>query len=376
MIICFNCEKRTQAILDRLVESGQYEDYTEAIVAALDAFSVLQSEVDDRGVLILSEREPDQGASSPRSALAKSALRSSANASLGSSPKPTAWSVPALFRLEDMGKMPSTVPELPDDVWARNERVPLDRWVFGQFNKLLPAKANCRALAHLLADSPRGIPIDTAPEFIASAALDLGDYLRHLDEVTGATRDDTLATAFPVSGQGPKTEKSRLRYASQFVASVNKHGQMSGLLIDFKLINQTTERKPRILLTEPGWQFAELKNPVLDTEPGGNGSKFSPAEREFLMDHVATSVPAEDFAYRTILTMIGDGTNTPDDIDRALRKFVDNIDGRSLSDSFLSSQRSGAISRMSDLEMIKRIRDGVRVSYEVTDTGRTYLQTV
>jgi hypothetical protein len=46
---------------------------------------------------------------------------------------------------------------------------------------------------------------------------------------------------------------------------------------------------------------------------------------------------------------------------------------KTLSESFLASQRSGAISRMEDLRLVLRVRDGVRVFYDVTDIGERYM---
>src|ERR1043165_1562078 len=119
-----------------------------------------------------------------------------------------------------------------------------------------------------------------------------------------------LASAFPTSGDN--SGKARSRYAKHFVAGVNKQGQVSGALIDFKLINYKPGKKPRLLLTEVGWEFALLPNPVLDEGCGPEGVKFSPAEVKLLLNHITINVRAEDFAYRTILRAIADGANTPE----------------------------------------------------------------
>jgi hypothetical protein len=165
-----------------------------------------------------------------------------------------------------------------------------------------------------------------------------------------------------------------IQYASQFVASVNKEGQVSGLLFDLKLINYSGGKKPRLLLTEVGWKFAVLQNPILDNVQETPSQKFSNEEITFFLNHIALSIPAEDFAYCTILSLISESSDTPDIIDAALQKYVPQDTNRNLSKSFLSSQRSGAISRMADLGLVTRVRDGVRVSYTVTDAGKKYMQ--
>lgn len=199
----------------------------------------------------------------------------------------------------------------------------------------------------------------------------MGSFLAHRDKQNGTKRDDALSTAFPSPDR--EVEKSRLRYANQFVATVSKQGRVSGLLMDLKLINHTGGKNPRLKLTEAGWGFAELRNPVLDGDTK-TAQKFTAEERSFFLNHISSSVPAEDFAYRAILTAVDGGAQTPEKLDTALQRYVSQDAGRSLTKSFLASQRSGAASRMADLGLITRERDGVKVSYVVTDLGGQYVE--
>ena len=57
-----------------------------------------------------------------------------------------------------------------------------------------------------------------------------------------------------------------------------------------------------------------------------------------------------------------------------MKKYLSEDRASDLSQSFLASQRSGAVSRMSDLGLIERRREGVRVFYAVTDDGRAFLR--
>ena len=163
-----------------------------------------------------------------------------------------------------------------------------------------------------------------------------------------------------------------MRYANHFVASVTKKGKVSGLLMDLKLINSTGGNKPRLKLTETGLSFAMLQNPILDGQSFETARKFTSAERTFLLNHISNSVPAEDFAYRVALAAIDAGAGTPDKLDDALQRYVSKDTGRASTESFLNTQRSGAVSRMVDLGLIARKRSGVRVSYVVTDAGKQY----
>lgn len=377
MVICFNCCERTKKALDSLMASRQHKDYQEAISFAIQNQSILQKEVSEKGYLVVgkgatrgsqvagSKPWPRQSASSG----SQGDLTSEEGTVLEvhSHPSPV---IPSLFVVDGLAEARFEPAPLPIDRWVMRQEVPLERWVLGQYNKLLPAKANCRALAHLLDRQQKGVPIDDTALEIAKEAVALGQYLRQLDTQTGADRDEAFATAFPKEGK--RAEKSLLRYANQFVASVNTQGQVSGLLIDLKLINHKNGKGKRLFLTDAGWQFSLIPNPILD-QPGEKAqTKFSTDERHFLTDHISSNVPAEDFAFRAILTAISAGANTPDTIDVALERYVSEEGKENLSKSFLSSQRSGAISRMADLGLVKRNREGVRVSYEMTDIGRGY----
>jgi hypothetical protein len=262
--------------------------------------------------------------------------------------------------------------DLPDDLWVVGTAVPLNRWLFAMYNKLLPAKANCRALYNLARKSGNGVELGDATERISEAALHFGDFLLDWDSKLGLSRDMSLATAFPTSSKD--AEKSTSRYGNQFVANLNKYGKLSGLLFALKLINYRQSKKSTYIhLTEPGWRFARIENPVLDHETIDGTRRFSENEIDFLLDHIASKVPAEHSAYVAILSRVLDGTNTPDSIDAELQATLSEKDKDRVSMSFLVSQRSGAVSRMSDLDLIRRIRKGVTVTYEATARGADFL---
>lgn len=383
MIICFNCSSETKRLLDKLMETGQYGSYEEVISVAISNQAILQGQVLEKGALVI-DRNNTLKLQPPSFSQTDGHDMEEKRPSTGKSKKATTGSnrnsvvnqtlkIPSLFLLDGLGDS-ITTSHLPADVWVKGQEVPLDRWLFGQYNKLLPAKANCRALAHLLRDDPKGVPLDTAVSKITDEAIILGNYLRRQDEENQIGRDDALSTAFP-SGDD-KTEKGRGRYANHFIASVNKQGQISGLLIDLKLINFKPGKLPRLILTDVGRQLSILRNPIFDNGQESPTQKFSKEEIALLLHHIAKNVPVEDFTYRAILTAIIEGANTPERIDESLQKYAPKDSNRNLSDSFLSTQRSGAISRMADLCLVERIRDGVRVSYIVTNKGKEYIETI
>ena len=379
MIICFQCSPEIKEELDKLVNSGQYNDYADAISMAIKNLVVLQEKISREGVLFIEEENQIKSVVNQRVDEEIHIIKEDNQKVIKKKEinyqrikQPELWvDLPRIFRLKKDENMSIKFAKLPADRWVKGQGIPLDRWFFGQFNKLLPAKASCRALASMLIENPTGIEISNAALKIADNAALLGDYLTKIDEKWGINREDSISTAFPKTGAN--SEKSKLRYANQFVASINKQGQITGLLVSMKFINLSMEKKNRILLTEPGWDFGRLNNPILDESHLTEIKKFSEQEIEFLLKHISNNVPTEDYAYRTILNLITEGIDNPSQIDDALIKRIPLSEGRNLSKSFLSSQRSGTISRMTDLSLVDRERDGIKMSYKITNLGKDYL---
>ena len=62
------------------------------------------------------------------------------------------------------------------------------------------------------------------------------------------------------------------------------------------------------------------------------------------------------------------GHKAPSELDEHFRATC-MPDGLDLSDSFITTQRTGVIARMSDLDLLRRKRSGANVEYFVTDHG-------
>lgn len=374
MIICFDCSVKTKKRIEDLLAAGGYGNVSELISVAVENQALLEARLGNGDALTIDQKlsRPDLVENGrPSGSKKKKRSARGSKTDVGGAVRGQAEGGAALFLLEGLEKISHPHSPLPDDYWMPGMVVPLDRWIFGQHNKLLPVKASCRGLAHLLRHEPKGVYCDAAANRLADEAVILGDLLVQCDGQHDTDRDRALSTAFPSSAD--HSGKARVRYANQFVASVNKHGQVSGALIDFKFINYKPGRNPRLSLTDKGWEFALMRNPILDGSCQADSVKFSEEEVSFFLDHIVSNVRAEDFAYCAILQAISDGANTPELLDKVLRESVPEERSQRVTSSFLSSQRSGAISRMSDLGLVERVREGVRVTYLATEFGRSFL---
>jgi hypothetical protein len=369
MIICIDCTAKTKDELDDLLQIGGYRDYTEAVAIAVSNQLLLH-----RGA------NAGRGAVAPvvgdkptilRTVSTEPVVQTGAGGDREKHPGPV--EISELFRSIESVPRPRNLAALPNDAFTKGQKITIDRWIFGQHNKLLPVKASTRALANLMLSEGGGVSLGKAGTDIALACESLGGYLRKMDAELGLAREDSLATAFPSAATD--INKSRLRFSNQFVGALNKRGQLRGFLMDLRLVNYKNPKDPKLTLTETGWIFACLENPILD-HAAATSAKLSEKERAFLIQHIRDNVPVEDFAIRAVLAALEAGARNPDDLDAALREYTPERSNGPFSPAFLSTQRAGAISRMTDLGLVVRERDGLRVAYAATESGKRYAERV
>lgn len=366
MIICIDCTAHTKDELEDLLRIGGYRDYSEAIALAVSNQLLLQRGAKaSRGTTTITVAE----SSTVRDAESAEAVIPAG--SRADQKQANATKIPLLFRVVSSDVRTGGTAALPSDAFTKGQKITIDRWIFGQHNKLLPLKATIRALANMCLDQGGGVPLVKASAEIAAASETLGEYLRRIDQDQGLVREESLSTAFPSAATD--INKSRLRFSNQFVGALNKRGQFRGFPIDLKLVNYRNPKDPKLLLTEAGWTLASLTNPVLDRAADA-GEKLSEEERAFLIQHIRDNVPVEDFGIRAVLAALEAGARNPDDLDSALREYMPERTDEPFSPAFLSTQRAGAISRMTDLGLVLREREGLRVAYVASELGKKYLE--
>ena len=364
MIICVEISQRTKDELDRLIKEGGYRDYSEAVAMAVANQVLLHKGA--AGTVPPSRLEVT---ADPKSDSSVDSLED--NSEPPSIQLPAGLQVPVHFSYHSLfGYSPKELrfrfAPYPSDGFLMGQEILADKWIFGQYNKLLPVKATCRALARVMCGPSvegKDLALPKLASLVASDAVKLGDYLQHLDAVSNVHRDETLSLAFPHS-DSPKSDKSRLRFANQFVGSITSQGILAGLPFELKLINLRQSGTPEVLLTEAGWQFAVMRNPIIDD--ARTWGKFSQEEIDFLLLHIRSRVPAEAFAYKVVLEAIAQGATTPDKLDDALEPNLPKRDAKPFTRAFLTTQRAGVVSRMIDLGLVQRIREGTNVTYKAT----------
>jgi hypothetical protein len=361
MIICFQCAHKTKEVMDVLIQAGAYSDYSELIAAAVHNLSVLETAGSGSRSFVVNDNFNTEPALRPHvDVLLQNNGSPNFDATSTQFLIPESFMLPALNRNAAM-EFAETSPEA-----EHLGETPVDRWIFGQFSKFLPAKAACRALANLASETPAGFDLDKTSMRVAASAVKLGEYLAEIDRRHGLARDEALAVGFPSNGEN--SDRSRLRFATQFVGTLT-NGRPGGMLWELRLASPGSSGK--FNLTKSGWQFAMLRNPALDE---GRGERLSREEIEYLLLHIRREVPIEHSAYLLILNGVADGADTPEKLDHLCKQHISSDRKDDLSDAFITTQRTGAVSRLNELGLIGRRREGNRVNYFVTTYGNEYLQ--
>jgi hypothetical protein len=365
MVICFDASPESKRALDTLLETGDFRDLSEAVSMALVNYEV---------IVRATQRSVPVGSSS---VAMESSVAKAPSAKVSHAPD-----LPQLFHRPSSGY--GDLSCVPTPTFSSSSAATLPaKWLFGQYNRFLPVKASCRALANLLIRKSGLVMLADASREIADEAWVLGDYLDTLDHKSSRSREQVFAAGFPTTRRDGF--RSKRRFAHQFVGDLTQPltppsapRRFHGMPSELGFFTCSLEAKPRLQLTEAGRHFADLLNPQLD-EACGQSDKFTAEELKFLQQHIAAKVPAESDAYSFIAQAITKGFTTPDAIDGYLLshfqlQLVDKAEEpNQITKAFLTTQRTGVVSRMADLGLLSRTKNGLRVTYSLTPGGSSWL---
>jgi hypothetical protein len=378
MVICFDANTEAKRSLDALLATGQFQDTSEVISIALVNYEVLQRSVSRGGPTVMPDKPTAQNQQPLAAGSEVTPPRPSRSVSL-------APQIPELFFLNSSYADSIKLASIPVMSEGMPTNLPPARWLFGQYNKYLPVKASCRALLNLLRQKPGGVGLAEAVAAISQAAWELGDYLFLLDQQTGRAREDSFAAAFPVSATNGA--RSRIRFANQFVGDLRqpkqaegqpKETKFNGLPAAIKFMHCSDRKNPILELTTAGAEFALMQNPIFDGTQEPASRKFSDGEIEFLLAHIRSCVPEELSAFVSIIDAITNGANTPDQVDKFLcERFQLEVmtvakTENEITKTFLTTQRTGAISRLADLGLVTRAKEGLRVTYHLAPSASNF----
>ena len=257
-----------------------------------------------------------------------------------------------------------------------NDVTKSDEPLSGYYNRLFPVKFVMRMFTILILNSEAydkengwdpalelddQVSLSHLREKSAQTAKYAREWLKQIDVDSGSERGSEYSTGFP------EDEKSRERFVAQFVGSKRKN-KLSGAIFDIGFANIRSfmgiMNADDLYMTHQGWTFATLENPLLDSMDGWlKGIRFSEQESKFLLEHFEKNIPGEWKFLREVASLIQSGTNKPKTLENAL------INSRGWEKAHASIMKNGVLSRMQEMNLIRREKDGRNVTYHLTEQG-------
>ena len=242
--------------------------------------------------------------------------------------------------------------------------------LWGQYYRFLPVKVGVRVLYNSYSnDLPH---IRDFTDKITRTAVTLKYELAKLDKIDKRQFGELLSASFP--SYAPNSLRRFLQHYVIYVRSSDK--ELFGMMPDLKFVNINLEEggNIRIGLTEFGKRFAVLQNPVLDH---GKPKSLSKEEIGFLINHIADNIPKEFEHIMTVLSAIKEGKQTRGELNEELKQYyVKYHPGVEWSYTVVNTMRSGLMSRLNDLGLIRREKLGKNVRYHITPSGVQHMDGV
>src|SRR3989338_6754332 len=239
-------------------------------------------------------------------------------------------------------------------------------WLWGQINRILPIKIGLRVLYNELG-SEQWIDLEKYRDKAAEIAAEFGTRIKGYEDKKRKLRDQRITAGLPEI----KEFKSQVRYKGQFLAYMRKNDKLDGAMAHLKFVNLKRDEREYALIgiTEPGLQFAQLENPVMDSQDYERG--LSEKEIDFYLSHISKNVQCELNAITWLLSKVNSGIHNREGINKKLKGEFGPI--WKASDSVINTQRAGLTARMSELGLIDMEKEGITVKYTITKKGENFL---
>ncbi len=152
---------------------------------------------------------------------------------------------------------------------------------------------------------------------------------------------------------------------------MRKDGTLDGAMPYLRFVNLNKDEKGKVLigLTDPGLNFAKLNNPVLDF--ADFEKSLNENEADFYIDHISKNVQGERNATKWLLYKLAIGLKDREEINNELKREFGQIWGAS--DAVINTQRAGLMSRMFELGLIEKEKEGIKVIYNISNRGMRFL---
>jgi len=247
------------------------------------------------------------------------------------------------------------------------------KYLWGQYNRFFPVKIAMRAAANLISQhESEWISLDELQEKSAEAARLVGKQVEKMDRQYGRKRGTIISAALPV---GRNADKAKLRFKNQFVGYIMSKVEHDSMIqrvygaapaLKFLEIKKSEKNSVQAGITDFGLKFACCSNPIIDQQDFSTA--LSSEEVEFLLGHIASEIPEEARLIQVILEGVRKGIATPLELNESIQAY------RAWKGKEAAMMRAGLVGRIGELGLLERRKDGVKVTYLLTDLGEKYVQ--
>ena len=328
--------------IDRIIEGQDYGDFNTFALSALENQILLENE---GTVGPVKDRVKVMSGSSP---IEREQMKSFSKGE-----------ILKVFSLSD-----NSVRELQPPKYSAVIRGPL----WGQFYKFFPCKLGLRVLLYL---SGQGLP--TVEEFrkkTAEIAVKFATYLRETETRFIESAGEKSSTSLPTNDA-----QSRKRFMNQFLIYIRPSDNLlDGMLARLNMINVVEEGNLlKVGITNFGFEFSKLENPLLDD--GELTPALSKAEIDFLLNHLESNLEEEYKDMIQAMCLIKNGVERRTALNQAMaayyRKYFGNRE--KWSEEMINTMRAGIVSRLCELNLVRKTKAGQTVFYKLTDSGASMI---
>jgi predicted transcriptional regulator len=242
--------------------------------------------------------------------------------------------------------------------------------VWGQINRLAPAKLVLRVLLNALASTDeKSVDLKRFSAEIAETATAFRLYASRKDK-TVRVRGEDIFIAFP-----KKDPSSQQRFLNYYVGKGPLSKWTDSIILGLSLakIEEMEDGSTQIGLTDAGLRFALLRSPLIDdfyAERKGIDAPLSEEEGAFLIDQIKMIRPGEYELLAFILDSIRKGANTPT---RLLDKSLEYLQRKDLqikvTTKVANTMQVGAIGKLVEMRLVKIEKEAQKSKYKVTEKG-------
>jgi hypothetical protein len=241
--------------------------------------------------------------------------------------------------------------------------------IWGQINRLAPAKIVLRMLANQILHEPNRVDLKHFSAEVAEATTLLRTLIEKKDKKE-RIRGTELYIALP-----KKDPNSQQRFINFYVGKLPSGKWTDGILTGLGLarIEQAEDGSVVLGLTESGRTLGCMSSPLIDEfllQGTQIDDPFSSAEVKFLLEQLRVNRAGEFQFMLSVLRLIKGGTVTPPSLRQKVNLFLSNTyPTMKISEKFVNTLLVGLMGRLVEMRLVEITKDAQKSKYSITVSG-------